>query len=207
MKTYYLLYLLVLSLISFTFNENSNPESAKIGNQVWMTKNLDVERFRNGDLIPHAKTKEEWSEALNNKTPAWCYFNNDPKNGATHGKMYNWYAVKDKRGLAPEGWKIPKSKDWEILVSNLKTQADKNKLGWTYNQNTNQLEDKKKTFGGYRHRFGRFSWENQRTYYWTSTAVSNSHAWSFLLADEFGTILKDGGNKGDGNYVRCVRVE
>ena len=31
-------------------------EKIKIGNQVWMSKNLDVSRFCNGDLIPEIKT-------------------------------------------------------------------------------------------------------------------------------------------------------
>ena len=33
--------------------------------------------------------------------------NNDPKNGTKYGKLYNWHAVNDTRGLAPDGWIIP----------------------------------------------------------------------------------------------------
>jgi uncharacterized protein (TIGR02145 family) len=53
------------------------------------------------------KTNEEWMKAGENKQPAWCYYDNDPKNGKKYGKLYNWYAVSDPRGLAPEGWHIP----------------------------------------------------------------------------------------------------
>jgi hypothetical protein len=35
-------------------------ESVKIGTQEWMTRNLDVDRFRNGALIPHIESKEKW---------------------------------------------------------------------------------------------------------------------------------------------------
>lgn len=80
-----------------------------------MTENLNIERFRNGDLIPEAKTPEEWWQAGYNKTPAWCYFNNRSRNGVRHGKLYNWYAVSDPRGLAPEGWRIPNDEDWKEL--------------------------------------------------------------------------------------------
>lgn len=95
------------------------PQTVTIGTQVWSTKNLDVSSFRNGDPIPQAKTKEEWEQAGKNKQPAWCYYDNDPANGAKYGKLYNWYAVIDERGLAPSGYHIPSDAEWEILVSYL----------------------------------------------------------------------------------------
>ena len=97
-------------------NQPTNPiKIVTIGTQVWMTKNLDVAAFRNGDLIPEAKTDDEWNKAGANKQPAWCYYNNDPANGVKYGKLYNWYAVNDPRGLAPEGYHIPSDKDWEVF--------------------------------------------------------------------------------------------
>jgi len=78
-------------------------ESIKIGNQEWMTRNLDVDRFRNGDLIPHVKLDVEWEETRRKGQPAWCYYDNDPENGKKYGKLYNWCAVNDPRGLAPDG--------------------------------------------------------------------------------------------------------
>ena len=61
-------------------------QTVTIGKQVWMTKNLDVSTFRNGDPIPEAKTDEAWKAAGENKQPAWCYYDNDPKNGTKYGK-------------------------------------------------------------------------------------------------------------------------
>ena len=75
----------------------------KIGNQTWMKKNLDVSKFRNGDIVPEVRSQEEWSNAALENKPAWCYYNNDQANGVKYGKLYNWYAVNDPRGLAPEG--------------------------------------------------------------------------------------------------------
>jgi len=43
-----------------------------IGKQTWMKENLNVSRFRNGDLIPEVKTDEEWEKAGEMKQPAWC---------------------------------------------------------------------------------------------------------------------------------------
>jgi uncharacterized protein (TIGR02145 family) len=91
-------------------------ESERFGNQEWMTKNLDVDRFRNGDLIPHAESNEEWKKAGDDEQPAWCYYDNDPENGKKYGKLYNWYAVNDPRGLVPEGWHITSQKEWTSLV-------------------------------------------------------------------------------------------
>jgi uncharacterized protein (TIGR02145 family) len=110
-------------------------EEVTIGNQVWMTKNLNVIKFRNGDPIPEVKTAEEWMKAHKEKQPAWCYYDNDPANGEKYGRLYNWYAVNDQRGLAPEGWSIPFDKDWRVLFTHLGG-ADsagiklKSKIGW-----------------------------------------------------------------------------
>ena len=87
-----------------------------IGNQTWMAENLNVATFRNGDPIPEAKTDEEWDRAGKFKQPAWCYYNNDPKNGAIYGKLYNWYAVNDPRELAPNGYKVASDNDFRILI-------------------------------------------------------------------------------------------
>jgi uncharacterized protein (TIGR02145 family) len=90
-------------------------KSVKIGSQTWMSENLNVSTFRNGDPIPEAKSNEEWKRAGENKQPAWCYYENDPKNGVKYGKLYNWYAVNDSRGLAPTGWHISSDAEWKVL--------------------------------------------------------------------------------------------
>jgi uncharacterized protein (TIGR02145 family) len=108
-------------------------KSVKIGTQIWMTENLNVSTFRNGEPIPEAKTEEEWVKAGENKQPAWCYYNNDPKNGAKYGKLYNWYAVYDSRGLAPAGWHIPTDAEWTTLENQLGDDAGnkmKSTSGW-----------------------------------------------------------------------------
>lgn len=92
-------------------------QTVTIGNQVWMTKNLNVDKFRNGDPIPEAKTDEEWIKAGENKQPAWCYYENDPANGEKYGKVFNWYAVNDPRGLAPEGWHDPTEEELQDLFN------------------------------------------------------------------------------------------
>ena len=92
-------------------------KTVKIGNQEWMAENLNTDKFRNGDIIPEAKTLEEWDSVSVNKQPFYCYFDNEPTNGNKYGKLYNWYAVDDKRGLAPKGWHIPSDAEWTILIN------------------------------------------------------------------------------------------
>ena len=83
-----------------------------IGNQVWMPYNLNVDKYRNGDTIPEVTDNTDWG---NLTTGAWCYYNNDPANGEIYGKLYNWYAVNDPRGLAPVGYQIPSNEDFTEL--------------------------------------------------------------------------------------------
>jgi uncharacterized protein (TIGR02145 family) len=98
------------------FNDNIDTSKIIIGSQVWMAKNLNISKFNNGDTIHYAKTNYEWQVASENKQPAWCFYDNDPRNGIRYGKLYNWYAVNDVRGLSPKGWHIPSDKEWDSLI-------------------------------------------------------------------------------------------
>ena len=80
----------------------------KIGDQTWTSKNLDVETYRNGDAIPKVEDQEEWA---NLTTGAWCYYENETANGTTYGKLYNWFAVKDLRGLVSEDGNVYRDDD------------------------------------------------------------------------------------------------
>ncbi len=101
-------------------NKKSNLlESVRIGTQIWSQTNLDVEYFRNGDVVPQAKSDEEWEAAGQNGKPAWCYYTSASTDYGVYGKLYNWYAVVDLRGLAPNGWHIPNDGEWRVLSTYL----------------------------------------------------------------------------------------
>jgi hypothetical protein len=87
-----------------------------IGTQQWMAKNLDVAFYRNGDPIPQVTDATSWAALT---TGAWCYYYNDPIQGTKYGKLYNWYAVNDLRGLAPQGWHIPNEAELFTLETTL----------------------------------------------------------------------------------------
>lgn len=109
-------HILLTSVFLFLTTTAFSQLEVKIGNQIWMKMNLNVDKFRNGDPIPQAKNDDEWLEADSLKRPAWCYMNYDSENGKIYGKCYNWYAVYDKRGLAPTGWHIPTKEEWVKLI-------------------------------------------------------------------------------------------
>lgn len=94
------------------FQGDCSVASTTICNQAWMVKNLDLTHYRNGDEIPQVSDPAAWASLT---TGAWCYYNNDPLNGAIYGKLYNWYAVNDPRGLAPVGWHLPSDIEWALL--------------------------------------------------------------------------------------------
>ena len=87
--------------------------------QEWMAENLSVFYFRNGDPIPVVKTAEAWEKAGENSEPACCYYENNAEYGKTYGVLYNWHAVNDPRGLAPEGWHVPTDAEWTVLTNYL----------------------------------------------------------------------------------------
>lgn len=103
-------------------NTTVNLPSVIVGTQTWSSKNLDVAKYRNGESIPEVADPLQWS---NLTTGAWCWYNNDSTNyAALYGRLYNWYAVNDPRGLAPAGWHVPTDAEWNKLIKYIDTEAD-----------------------------------------------------------------------------------
>jgi len=168
-------------------------ESVRIGNQEWMTRNLDVERFKNGDLIPHVKSDEEWVKVGQNGQPAWCYYDNDPENGKKYGKLYNWFAVADSRGLSPIGWHIPSDDEWTSLVGYMGEDVAGHKMksveGWEakikgvfYNLNGDNSSGFNALPGG--SRFGNSNFYDIRSeaVFWSATDDNGWFAWCRILS-------------------------
>ena len=182
--------------------------SVKIGSQVWATENLNVDRFRNGDPIPQAETAEEWQNAGNNQQPAWCYYNNDPKNGEAYGRLYNWYAVNNRRGLAPQGWHIPSDAEWTQLITFLGgASGDKMKStsGWKENGNGTNTSGFNGLPGGSRGNDGLFDGLGKYGVLCSSSEASASYVFTRVLSAfnvDFNSLFN---NKKEGFSVRCVK--
>ena len=191
-------------------SESATTTEVVIGTQVWMTKNLDVSTFRNGEPIPEAKSNEEWSRASSIKQPAWCYHSNDSKLGGKHVKLYNWYAVNDPRGLAPMGYHIPSDKEWTILTDylggpNAAGTKMKSSNGWRENGNGNNNSGFLGYPSGSRDGIGPFAAIGPYCFWWSSTENSASLAWGLGLNYYDGTSVRSPNYKVNGFSVRCIK--
>ena len=185
-------------------------KSVKIGTQTWMAENLNISTFRNGDLIPEAKTNEEWVRAGINKQPAWCYYDNEFANGTKYRKLYNWYAVNDSRGLAPDGWHVPSDKEWTMLLDYMGSKDTPGKKmkstnGWKDGGNGTNSSGFSALPGGYRKSYGPFVNAGGYAFWWTSSEYSGNYSWFFNLGYFVGNVLKEYDSKGGGLSVRCIK--
>jgi uncharacterized protein (TIGR02145 family) len=183
---------------------NNNYKTVKIGEQTWMTKNLNVDHYRNGDPIPEVKDPVKWK---NLTTGAWCYYNNDPENGGRYGKLYNWYAVDDPRGLAPEGWHISTQPEFQTLLVTVNKDGNALKAlgqgsGDGAGTNTSGFSA---LLAGYRHTNGYFYYLGYGTYFWSSTEDIPDDAYYLGLNDDDGYVGLDYIDKAAGFSVRCVK--
>ena len=83
---------------------------------MWLKQNLKTTKFNNGDAIPNYVSNSTYS---NLTTAAYSNFNNDSTTANIYGKMYNWYAVNDSRGLCPSGWHVPTDSEFLALTTYL----------------------------------------------------------------------------------------
>lgn len=161
----------------------------------WMLEDLSVTKFRNGEKIFHAQTNQEWQKASDEGIAAYCFNMDDP----TKGILYNWAAVNDPRGLAPEGWQIPSKADYEKM--NNSGISLKSVGGW---------DSEEKSFGiranGYRSYDGNeFHSRRYLAYYWTSDRAKTYHSWAFYIGVDSpkGQFLEE--RRENGFSVRCVK--
>jgi hypothetical protein len=201
------------------FDGNSYP-LVTIGNQVWTKTNLNVSRYRNGDIIPQVTDSNQW---LTLTTGAWCYYQNATSIGITYGKLYNWYAVTDPRGLAPVGYHIPNTTEWSTMINFLDPNAngglttpnvsggamkEAGTINWLA-PNTSALNSSEftglpgglcaNTVGSF---FQRLFYDG---YWWSKTETSSSDATCYMLFYSNGSAYYLSKKKISGLSVRCVK--
>jgi uncharacterized protein (TIGR02145 family) len=199
-KKYIALLLILTALISCKRDNPSKKlikttyKSVKINNQIWMAENLNVDRFRNGDTIPYARSETDWNLANKKKKPAFCYYQNDSINGKKYGKLYNWYAIIDKRGLAPKGWKLPSADDWFRL----------NEIFINSTDNINDLYSALNSkLGGICSANASFGNKDNNSFFWSTNEIDNNFALIFKVRGTLITPFQL--EKGTGGSVRCLK--
>lgn len=194
----------------------SQSPSVNIGKQTWKTENLNVSAFINGDPIKQARSKRKWRKFARRHKPAWCYYANKTVNGTTYGKLYNWYAVNDSRGLTPCGWHIPSDKEWIELAEflggeDVAGEKMKTVTGWKAHVNNfsngNNISGFGGLPGGYRFKNGDFYYMGSFGYWWSSTQDNTDSNNAFYRDQSYnkGNLGRDSNEKKNGLSVRCIR--
>ena len=98
-----------------------------IGDQCWMTENLRTATYSDSSSIDNVTDGVEW---VDQSVGAWCNYDNDTNNDVEYGKLYNWYAVNDQRGLCPNGWHVPSDVEWQSLEEFLGMPTNALPFGW-----------------------------------------------------------------------------
>lgn len=183
-------------------------KTVTICNQIWTTTNLNVSKYRNGDLIPQVTDANTWE---NLTTGAWCYYENKTSNGAIYGKLYNWYAVNDPRGLIPFGWHVQTHDEWNILrncLGDLEGGKMKEK-GLMHWKSPNTAASNSSGFtglpGGARNLNGKFYNLGMEGNWWTTSQPSSTAVTFNTLSYDDDDSSSSTRSKNFGFSVRCLK--
>jgi uncharacterized protein (TIGR02145 family) len=183
-----------------------------IGNQCWFKENLRSETYLNGDSIPGNLDVIDWT---NTNLGAQTIYGegssevdtcsaDEVANLATYGRLYNWYAVHDSRGLCPSGFHVPSDEDWNLLENALGgASVAGSVLKATFPEwNGTNASGFIALPGGFRYDY--FSDEGENGYWWTSS-ISEYGAWARYLNFSFESVGRDIIDTRIGFSVRCVK--
>ena len=178
----------------------------KIGNQLWMTEDLNTNNFSSGQAILQAQSDKEWESAGFNKTPAWCYQILDTISPADkRPKLYNRFVVNDNRNVCPSGWHIATNKDWDELIQFYKgeTIAGKNlkSASWIdsikYNNLFNAIPVGWRDVG-----FGDFG---TQTNWWSKDTTEDGGNYFYFIFSNATNVVKYNTTWINGFSIRCVK--
>jgi uncharacterized protein (TIGR02145 family) len=213
-------------LFVITLTNSFTQNYVKIGKTYWADHNLNTSSFSNGDPIAQAKNTEEWENFFNQKMPAYCSMYYNPKNDSVYGKVYNWWAVVDLRGLAPEGFMVPSLQDWMGLKAHLNydtickcyppilRSADKLKstTQWKGELKGDNLFNMNILPAGYVRNDGRFEGRGLQVSYWTCSPenaannLGDSYSTYYMLFKHDNSDIKyDNNFDANGHFVRCAK--
>ncbi len=191
-------------------------KTVTIGTQTWMAENLKTSKYNDGTTIPNVKDSLEWSKLT---TGAWCYYNNDEKNNAKYGKLYNWSVVSKtsngNKNVCPTGWHVPTDDDWMILIGYLGNDSiagsEMKEVGTISWNSPNTGATNKSLFtglpGGFRdHKYGSYHNIGYNGSWWSSMeGKATGSAWCRYLYDFIGNAGRGYDGKKDGKSVRCLK--
>ena len=129
-----------------------------------------------------------------------------------YGRLYNWYAVDDARGLCPSGWHVPTTEEWTVMTDHLggETIAGdqmKTDFGWFAGGNGTNSSGFSGLPGGYRLHDGFFDFAGDKGYWWSSTPTTTTSAWYRALYSNYDSVIRLDYDRKDGFSIRCLKDE
>ena len=187
-------------------SSNNQYTTININGLEWFRENLKTSKYANGVVIENVPVAGDWGLRT---TGAWVYYNNDINNDIIYGKLYNWYAVSDVRGLCPTGSRVATDADWTSLTALYGNDAAAGNelkaitLWTTPNVNSNTSLFGALPGGG---RGGlNFGDLNNNGFWWTSTPFDASNSYARRLEYNTDTVTRYAENDKFGFSVRCVK--
>ena len=198
--------------------DGNEYRTVQIGNQVWFAENLRSSTYRNGDPIPGGLSDREWTSTSYGAQSVYGEGSSTVSHGssdevanlATYGRLYNWYAVNDPRGLCPTGWHVPSDEEWTVLENHLggvsvagtalkSLPSDRPAWDGDNSSGFSALP------GGYRFdNSGDFQKQGNKGYWWSSSP-EGANAWSRYLESGNSVVNNPCWRTQYGFSVRCVR--
>lgn len=190
--------------------DGNDYRTVMIGGTEWMAENLRTTRYKNGDLIPEVTNNTDWG---NLGSGAYCWYENSASYETPYGKLYNWFAVNDTRGICPDGWTVP-TKDVKDQMTNFlggigvagAALKETGTTHWNPNVGATNTSGFTGIPGGWRGTNGVFDRLTTYGFWWTATeSITSTNALFFDLYAEFIDLLEYDDSKKYGLSVRCVK--
>lgn len=191
--------------------DGNEYHTTRIGKQTWMVENLRVSRFKNGDSIEELKSSKDWKKV---NQAGYSFYNNDVDFVKDYGFLYNYNCLQDKRGIAPEGWRIPTEEDLRQLESFINSDSigfflkEKGNQHWLASDAVgNNATGFNALPGGYRDENGNFYMLKSNGYYWTTNGTFEFYNWSDRMFQVFADVRRDSVFRRYGFSIKCIKEE
>ena len=191
--------------------DGNEYHSVTIGTQTWMLENLKTTRYRNGDAVNYVTDNSTWPYT---GYGAYSWVNNDLTNKNVYGAIYNGYTVRDSRNIAPDGWHVPSTSEWLVLIAYLGGESaaggklkEVGTVHWnTPNTNATNSSGFTALPEGQRHMYtGAYNNIGYNAYYWTSTLYDSYSNDQIILFNNSGNASKSSCSNSYGNAIRCIK--
>ena len=131
-------------------------------------------------------------------------------NLATYGRLYNFFAVSDSRGLCPTGYHVPSDEEWTVLENHLGGSSVAGTALKSSPSDTPAWDgDNSSGFsalpGGYRYYDGGIFLDQGYLGAWWSSSPDGAGAWFRYLYSGFSNVYRTNDYTRYGFSVRCVR--